>query len=601
MTTPESGRSLRPPTAQSLTQPVANDSGTEPNSRQRTQILRELVRVRRKAEAARLEAQASRLDASAERLESLLERIDAGEAFTPEQLREFGIEDTTSIDASTRAEDGPCTAPEKTTAFLATLRQLSGGTATGDIDDTIDPPQIRFESWQAIREAQSRSCGAYVRHDQSHHGIHPPRARWRTGSEPSEHNEPSEQSDDADGTLEPPPPEPTTASQSHEHEQITVKLAPPVDSPPLVADRNDLAVEEAGEMEEAGEVVGAEQVIGADGSSDSLPEETSDEPDALLPSPVVLDEQPDAPLPRRQSTAVITSVIVHLVLLLCLAGFTLTTVMPKDQIALAASAHESNEDVVETFEIEMVQPESMTTETAPDESAVPLDPLGEMKMVEVSTDALGSMSPPAPNPGAFSQNSAAASAAMKTQPNDSASKMQFCGVEGGGNHFVYLVDSSGSMGDAFISARRALLESINMLTPEQRFYVIFFDAECDYMRITRADQDESRSVQATPANKQRLQSWAMRVEMDRGMAPYEPLEYALQKLKPDVIFLLSDGEFPQRIETLLQSENKVTNLFGESKPISIIHTISYHSREGEDRMRRIAESNSGQYRHVPKP
>lgn len=594
MTTPKSGRSLRPRTANSLTQTVANDSGTRPNSSQRTQILHELVRVRRKAEAARLEAQASRLDASAERLESLLERIDAGEEFSPEQLREFGIEETTSTESRAQAAHIPFTVPENSAAFFATLRQLSGERIADEIDVGLASPRIRFESWQEIREAQSRSPFAYVRHDRPHDRIHPPQARWRTDSEQTEQ---SEERDDADGSLESPSPEPTTASHEHEHEHEKIALAPapPVDPPPFVAGRNDRATEEGGEVDEA------ERVNAAGGSSESLPEADADDPDALLPSPVVLDEQPDAPLPRRQSTAVIISVIVHLFLLLCLAGFTLTTVMPKDQIALAASADEPSEEAVETFQIEMVQPESITSETAPDESAVPLDPLGEMKMVEVSTDALGSMSPPAPNPGAFSQNAAGASSAMKTQPNDSASKMQFCGVEGGGNHFVYLVDSSGSMGDAFISARRALLESIDMLTPEQRFYVIFFDAECDYMRITRADQNESRSVQATPANKQRLQSWAMRVEMDRGMAPYEPLEYALQTLKPDVIFLLSDGEFPQRIETLLQSENKVTNLFGESKPISIIHTISYHSREGEERMRRIAESNSGQYRHVPKP
>ena len=56
----------------------------------------------------------------------------------------------------------------------------------------------------------------------------------------------------------------------------------------------------------------------------------------------------------------------------------------------------------------------------------------------------------------------------------------------------------------------------------------------------------------------------MRIEMDRGRAPYEALRFALQ-LRPDVIFLLSDGEFPQGIEDLLREENKVENLFGNSK------------------------------------
>ena len=92
----------------------------------------------------------------------------------------------------------------------------------------------------------------------------------------------------------------------------------------------------------------------------------------------------------------------------------------------------------------------------------------------------------------------------------------------------------------------------------------------------------------------------MSIAMDRGRAPYEALRFAL-KLKPDVIFLLSDGEFPQGIEDLLREENRVENLFGESYPISIVHTIGYHSQRGEQRMRRIAEQNGGQYRHVRKP
>ena len=92
----------------------------------------------------------------------------------------------------------------------------------------------------------------------------------------------------------------------------------------------------------------------------------------------------------------------------------------------------------------------------------------------------------------------------------------------------------------------------------------------------------------------------MRITKNDGRAPYNPLKFALE-LRPDVIFLLSDGEFPQGIEDLLKEQNRVENLFGDSGPISIVHTIGYHSRAGESRMRRIAEQNKGQYRHVPKP
>ena len=144
------------------------------------------------------------------------------------------------------------------------------------------------------------------------------------------------------------------------------------------------------------------------------------------------------------------------------------------------------------------------------------------------------------------------------------------------------------------------MQSIRLLKPDQRFYVIFFDAEPDYMRLSSADEDEPRSVYATAENKQKLQRWAMTIKMDRGRAPYDALPFALE-LNPDVIFLLSDGEFPQRIEDLLGEINRIDNLFGDDGPISIVHTIGYHSREGESRMRRIAKQNGGQYRYVPQP
>ncbi len=537
MTSPASGRSLRPPTTVAPNSPPTRDgSETGRSSRQRARILHELLRVRREAEAARLEAQASRLDASAEQLESLLKQIDAGETISAEQFQALGMDDVTATDPAQGSRRSSISAPARLESRVSQTVEKTGGASAKTV-----PAFTRFASWEAIRQAQSRGIYSHLeskltRQEGPHHGIKPPRNRWRTSDE--------------DGD-EPP------------------SVASPA-TPPLEPDGN-----------------------ASDGDSETRAPTTVDES-------LVLEEQTGAPLQRRRPTAVITSIIVHLVLMICLAVFTLSTVMPKDQIALAASASESTDEPIQTFEIEAAQPEPVTSE-ATEETAVELDPLGEMTMVEVNSSVLGTMSAPALNSGKFSQHATAASAAMMARPSGPASKMQFCGVEGGGNHFVYIVDSSLSMGDAFISARRALLDSIDMLTPEQRFYVIFYDTECDYMRITRADQDESRSVQATPANKQRLRSWAMRVEMNYGRAPYEPLEYALQKLKPDVIFLLSDGEFPKHMEELIQSENRVSNLFGETKPISIIHTISYHSREGEARMRRIAENNFGQYRHVPKP
>lgn len=298
------------------------------------------------------------------------------------------------------------------------------------------------------------------------------------------------------------------------------------------------------------------------------------------------------------------STLAHLAVLVLLGFMTLANNPPKDQLAFTASASESSEETMETFSIESSEPSEPTEPVS--ETAYEISEMGTMAVTEVSMDL-----PPAPavlstSDLLSSSSSSLNSSMMKSLKGDSHTKMQFCGVDGGGSHFVYLVDSSGSMRDGFQSAREELLGSIDQLTPDQRFYVIFFDEEPEYMRIQDPNRDEPASVAATPENKRRLRSWAMTVEMNKGKAPYDVLPFALT-LRPDVIFLLSDGEFPTRIEEILRDQNHEENLFGENGPISIVHTIRYHGVEGqvgrdaEATMVKIAKENGGQYRHVPKP
>ena len=61
----------------------------------------------------------------------------------------------------------------------------------------------------------------------------------------------------------------------------------------------------------------------------------------------------------------------------------------------------------------------------------------------------------------------------------------------------------------FESARHELLRSIDALKPDQRFYVIFFDADPDYMRVNPNDTDNAQSVLATPQHKRALKQWAV--------------------------------------------------------------------------------------------
>jgi len=325
-----------------------------------------------------------------------------------------------------------------------------------------------------------------------------------------------------------------------------------------------------------------------------------------LPAIKPIDAEEEAETKRRfRPASFLVSTMAHVVVLILLGIATLATKQPKDQLAFTSSVAESSEETMETFAIESNEPME-ETEPVPTESAYEISDVGTIAVTEVSMDLPPAPAPPTTADFLNSSSSSLSSSAMKSLKSDSKMKSQFCGVDGGGSHFVYLVDSSGSMRDGFQSARTELLASIDQLKPDQRFYVVFFDEDPDYMRISDSNADESGSVMATPENKQRLRKWAMTVEMNRGKAPYDILPFALT-LRPDVIFLLSDGEFPVKIEEILQVQNRQENLFGESGPISIVHTIRYHGIEGEtgrkaeDTMIKIAKENGGQYRHVPKP
>lgn len=299
------------------------------------------------------------------------------------------------------------------------------------------------------------------------------------------------------------------------------------------------------------------------------------------------------------------STLAHCGVLVLLGFMTLSNPKPKDQLAFTASAPESSEQTMETFEIESSEPVEPTEPVAA-ETAYEISDMGTLAVTEVSMDIPAAPAPPTTADLMTSSLASLSSSSMKALKGEAMPATQFCGVDGGGSHFVYLVDSSGSMGAGFQSARTELLNSIDQLKPDQRFYVVFFDEEPDYMRLSDPNVNEAASVMATADNKQRLQKWASTVEMNKGKAPYEVLPFALS-LRPDVIFLLSDGEFPTAIEEILREQNRDENLFGESGPISIVHTIRYHGREGQEgrnaeaTMIKIAKENGGQYRHVPKP
>lgn len=301
---------------------------------------------------------------------------------------------------------------------------------------------------------------------------------------------------------------------------------------------------------------------------------------------------------RRRPTPWLLSILAHAVVLILLAGVTLSVREPQDQIALSASAAQPSDEQVETMVLEQTeQPETNNDSQA--ETITTVNPLGDIAAAVVDVTGPGIPDVVA-TPGDSLSQMLGQSISAGGSPGDVSAT--FFGASGGGNHFVYLVDSSRSMDDVsrdgFDVARAEVLRAVETLNEKQRFYVIFFGEETMRMRLGNASGPEPRSVYATDENKLALRRWAATISMQPGRWPEDGLEFAFT-LRPDCIFLLTDGAMPEYVPEMIGRNNIVETLLDGPKPRSIIHTIGFHNPTGEAILSKIAKENSGTYHFVP--
>ena len=82
--------------------------------------------------------------------------------------------------------------------------------------------------------------------------------------------------------------------------------------------------------------------------------------------------------------------------------------------------------------------------------------------------------------------------------------------------------------------------------------------------------------------------WLEKAQTSGGTEPQEAMRIALA-LKPDVVFLLSDGDIPPETRAIVTRENKR----------SVIHTIALGSNKGAVVMKQIAAENKGEFKFIP--
>jgi hypothetical protein len=151
---------------------------------------------------------------------------------------------------------------------------------------------------------------------------------------------------------------------------------------------------------------------------------------------------------------------------------------------------------------------------------------------------------------------------------------------------AFVIDASGSMqGARFVRARAELVSALMQMKQKQEFFIVFYTDQTYPLFWPQS------VVSLLPANAENLRKtglWLERARTSGGTQPQEAMSLALS-LKPDVIFLLSDGDIPPETRDIVARTNKG----------SIIHTIALGSNTGAAVMRQIAEENQGEFRFIP--
>lgn len=167
----------------------------------------------------------------------------------------------------------------------------------------------------------------------------------------------------------------------------------------------------------------------------------------------------------------------------------------------------------------------------------------------------------------------------------------FFGVTAPGRSFVFVVDASSSMRRPTAGPERTLfnrlkleiLRSVSQMTPEQKFYIIFFSD-------TFLPMPAPALVAATPEAQSQYLRWMAQVKAGGQTNPEDALRLALQ-LQPDVVYFLTDGEFPRGV---------VRRICDMNRGRVVIHTVSYGSSEKNNvSLRQIAEQSGGVFHFVP--
>lgn len=286
--------------------------------------------------------------------------------------------------------------------------------------------------------------------------------------------------------------------------------------------------------------------------------------------------------PRFQATKSVppwlVSTIVHLSAVILLAVLYLDRPEPHGLGTLASTQEVGTEDEFDLFEFGGM--DSSTDDAVTIESEVVEAPLVELEPTELE---IADLHASLPSESDSLSEMAAISGAGDGAAGSGQGETNFYGLGGSGRRFVYVFDRSASMSvniphfseglivgevTPLSSAKEELWKSIQSLSDELAFQIIFYN---HFPIVFGSNGSTPELFSAVEQNKAAAKAFIDEIEGDGTTDHILALKEAL-KLNPDVIFLLTDGEYKD--DPKLREVRKIASLCNRKKVVvHVIHLV----------------------------
>ncbi len=332
-------------------------------------------------------------------------------------------------------------------------------------------------------------------------------------------------------------------------------------------------------------------------------------PASSADTPLPLGPQPFATTPRRTMPAWLMSVMLH-VTLLTTAGLMLATSRQGTEQAadrpVGIAIVQARPDRTE-YQIEPDLQDSQAVEgDANDQTVAALAAAAPPAGLDAPLDLQGVLAElnATPLPGSDGTAGDAMQATESTRPGSSplgeggskpTTTMLF-GVSGTGSRFVYVFDRSDSMnghgGRPLQAAKIELIKSLQTLTDQQRFQIVFYNNRpAPFVPVGST----AKMLEGSEAMRLRAENYVRNVAAFGGTEHGDALRMAL-RMNPDVIFFLTDARIPRLTGRQLREIQARAERAGTA-----IHAIEFGAEgasPADSFLRKLAADNGGQYRYL---